>query len=372
MDSMKRWLVPAVLAGVLAFGATSAQAARDVYPPSDNVRTLDSGDAGWTDSTDTAGPCVPVLLCPTVTNSVEPTGGAPGGYLRTAVSNFAGVDATAIGTFVSPTFKYEGVGGEKPDSVKLRLSRIADVAAFLDVTGDGANYSVQLVDTTSGPNVQLIAPTTMAGAEDFTEIRPVDIEPNALKVGHVYRVRIVSTFTSGTAQVIPDASAGYDNIRLVAQRNAGGGNTGGSSGSNGSNGNNGANGGNGSNGGNGGNGGNGNGGHGAGGRFDGNGVVAGAAKLKGDRLILKVKCKTKPRSRCRVNVQALMSRRGPAVSNKRTARVKAGSKRKVSLDLKGKYAAKVARRGKVVIKQVVRKGGKTTRGYKKVKVKAAS
>jgi hypothetical protein len=369
MDSIKRSLIGAVLAGMLAFGATSAQAARDVYPPSDNVRTLDSGDAGWTDSSETTGPCVPVLLCPTVTNSVESTGGAPGGYLRTAVSNFAGVDATGIGTFVSPTFKYEGVGGEKPDSIKLRLSRIADVAAFLDVTGDGANYSVQLVDTTSGPNVQLIAPTTMAGAEDFTEIRPVDIEPNAFKVGHVYRVRIVSTFTSGTAQVIPDASAGYDNIRLVAQRNTGDGNNGGNTGSNGGNG---ANGNNGANGSNGGNGGGGNGGNGAGGRFDGNGVVAGAAKLKGDRLILKVKCKTKPRSRCRVNVQALMSKRGPAVSNKRTARVKAGSKRKVSLDLKGKYAAKVARKGKVVIKQVVRKGGKTTRGYKKVKVKAAS
>jgi hypothetical protein len=59
------------------------------------------------------------------------------------------------------------------------------------------------------------------------------------------------------------------------------------------------------------------------------------------------------------------------VSNKRTARVKAGSKRKVSLDLKGKYVAKVASKRKVVIKQVVRKGGKTIRGYKKVRVKVA-
>jgi hypothetical protein len=291
---------------------------------------------------------------------VPSSGGAGGGYLLTGVSNFAGVDATAKSQWVSPAFTYRGVGGERPDKVKLKLSRIADVESFLEVEGDSANYSVQLVDTTKGPNVQVLPPTTLAGAQDFTEIRPVDVEPGALKVGHSYRFRIVSTFNSGTAQVIPAASAGYDNIRLTAQSRSGSG----SGPGNGSNGSNGSSGSNGSNGGNGGHAGN-------GGRFGGNGVIGRSARLKGDRLIVKVRCKAKERKRCRVKLQARLRKHGPAVTAKRVASVKPGKKRRVALNVRDRYASKLAAKRKVVLRQVVRRGGKKVRGWKKVRVKLA-
>jgi hypothetical protein len=370
MDSIRRWLIPTLIVGVLAFGASAAQAARVVYPSNENVRTLDSGPAGWEDSSDVAGPCVPVLLCPTVTNSIPSSGGANGGYLLTEVSNFAGVDATAKGQFVSPSFKYKGVGGERPDKLKLKLSRIADVEAFLEVEGDSATYSVQLLDS-NGPNVQLLAPTSLGGAPEFTNIKPVDIEPGALRIGHTYRVRIVSTFNSGTAQVVPSANAGYDNIRLTAHRSdkAGSGN-----GGNGGNGNGGSNGGNGNNGANGGNGGNGNGGAngGNGGRFGGNGIIGRTAKLRGDRLIVRVGCKKKESGRCRVKLQARLRKHGPAVTAKRVTSVKPGKKRRVALNVRDRFAERVAKKKKVVLRQVVRKkNGKKVKGYKRVRVKLA-
>jgi hypothetical protein len=179
MDSIRRWLIPCLIVGTLTVGATTAQAARDVYPPDESVRTLNSGPAGWESNSETTGPCVPVLLCPTIENSIPSSGGASGGYLLTEVSNFAGVDSSAIARFISPAFKYDGVGGERPDKLKLKVSRVADVESFLEVQGNSANYTIQLIDS-KGPNVQLVAPTSLGGAPEFTNIRPVDIEPGSL------------------------------------------------------------------------------------------------------------------------------------------------------------------------------------------------
>jgi hypothetical protein len=126
-------------------------------------------------------------------------------------------------------------------------------------------------------------------------------------------------------------------------------------------------GGNGSNGSNGGNGGH----AGNGGRFGGNGVIGRSARLKGDRLIVKVRCKAKERKRCRVKLQARLRKHGPAVTAKRVASVKPGKKRRVALNVRDRYASKLAAKRKVVLRQVVRRGGKKVRGWKKVRVKLA-
>ncbi len=101
--------------------------------------------------------------------------------------------------------------------------------------------------------------------------------------------------------------------------------------------------------------------------------MAGTAKLKGNRLIVKTKCKGKPKGRCLLNLQAKLKKRGPAVTNKRTVRVRAGKKRKASLDVKGKFLADLTSRAangkKIVIRQKLRKGGKVTKGFVKVRVK---
>ena len=126
-----KWLAGiACAAGDVAPSTASASAARSVYPQDRDAISLRNGPAGWTGTTSSEGLCVPVLLCPAITNSI-PSSGGPGnsGYLRTELGSLTGVGATSIGTFTGPAFKYRGVGGSRADDISLRLSRRADVAA---------------------------------------------------------------------------------------------------------------------------------------------------------------------------------------------------------------------------------------------------
>ena len=164
---------------------------------------------------------------------------------------------------------------------------------------------------------------------------------------------------------MPGGSADYDNVRVQAKADLGAGN-GGKGGGNGGNGNGGN--ANGNGGGKGANGNGGNGANGGGGKLSGNGIVSRRATLRGDRLIVKVRCKSKPKARCKIQLQAKMSRHGANATNRRTARVRAGHKRRIALNVRNRYRSRLVARKRVVIKQVVRKGGKSATSYKKVRV----
>ena len=112
----------------------SASAARSVYPQDQGAISLRNGPAGWTGATSSEGLCVPVLLCPSITNST-PSSGGPGnsGYLRTELGSLTGVGATSIGSFTGPAFRYRGVDGATPDEITLRLSRRADVLSLIHI-----------------------------------------------------------------------------------------------------------------------------------------------------------------------------------------------------------------------------------------------
>ena len=362
MDSRKRWLVPCLAALMLMVGASSAQAAKSLYPPDPNARTLDAGPAGYVGTTRTEGLCVPILLCPTVTNSYQPSGGVNNsGYLRTAFGpSIAGVGATSIGIYTSPSFTYNGVEGQEAETLEFIFARRANVAAILQVTGNSATVSVDLVATSGGASVNVINNETLAGQTDFAE-KTVPLATEALAIGQSYQIRITTRVTSGV-QVVPSGFADYDNIRLRAKAKLGGGGNGGGGGGGGGNG--------GGGGGNGGGGGKAN-----DGRFDGNGVIAGPAKLRGDRLLVRVRCNKKPKGRCKLQLQGLLKKRGPVVTNRRTVRVRPGQKRRIALDVRGgpngRVVAALKARKRVVIKQTVRKGGKVTTGFVRVKVKLA-
>lgn len=365
MDFRKLWLLPCLAVGLLFASATSAQAATAVYPTSGGAQNLDAGLAGYTATSSSDGLCVPLLLCPAITNEYHPNGGVQNtGYISTRLGSLLGVGAISEGVFQSPTFTYNGVDGKAADKINVILARRSNVAALLQVAGNSATYSVDLIQVNGGGNVSAINGDTLDGLGTFTE-KSVAIDPDSLKVGGQYKIRITSRFTSGV-QVIPGGSADYDNIRVEAETNSsdGGGGGGGGNGGDGGNGNGGGNGGNGAGGSNGSN-----------GALAGNGVSGGTVTLQGNKLVAKTKCKRAPKGNCKVKLQALLTKKGPAVTKRGSAKVKAGKKGKAKLSVKGQYLSQLtdvaAKAGKIVLKQQVKKGGKKAKGFVKVRVKLA-
>ncbi len=348
MDSKRRWLAPFFAGLLMLLGASTAQAAESVYPTSTPQRTFDSGLAGWSSDKSSEGLCVPVLLCPVITNSYQPTGGAVnnGGFIRTSLGSLTGVGATSSGLFTSPAFKYTGVGGKQPDSLSFKLARRSNVAALLSVTGNDATYSVKLINMSGHANVVVLEDQPLEGANGWADIPSVSVDPTQVKIGDLYRVRIISRFVSGV-QILPGGSADYDRVRLIAR-----GDSTGSSGSKGG-------------------GGSGGGGDSFFGKGGGKATITAVKRRGDDQLRLTVHCASKPDYRCKARTAALLRRGGSQVTSNRSVRVRPGEKRRVSVDIKTRYQDEVASRKRIVIKQRSKlrgdKHAKTT--YKKLRIR---
>ena len=339
----KTWLTPLVIAALLA-GASSAEAAKTLYPSQAGARDLNSGAAGWVGSSSSEGLCVPLVLCPAITNSVPSSGGKNGsGYLDTSLGSLLGVGATSIGTFTGPEFTYDGAGGEKPDAVQVDLVRKADVEALLSVAGNSATFSVKLVDSSGGADVTAIPSSSLAGATSFTKVPSAEIDPSDLKLGHTYQIQISTRFESGAA-LLPGGTAGYDNVALKARTT---GRRGGHNGQNGANGANGANTANAA-----------------------GGVIANKVRIKGKFVVVKVKCsRHSAKRKCKSKLNARLSRKGPQVTSTQRARVKSGRADKVKLRIKGKYRDDLKGVKRLTIKRKTRVAGKVKTTYKSARVK---
>jgi hypothetical protein len=356
MDSMKRVVAFCIATAFALLAGTATAGAAQLYPAGEDARSLDNGPAGYEATSDQSGPCVLSLLCPDITNEYRSTGGVRNsGHLNTTLDGFTGVEAVTTGTWLGRGFKYNGFDGENPGELTLRLARRADVAPLLAVEGNSATYSVDLVDESGGPAISVIERESLANLEDFIE-KSVRVDSSALRLGDSYRIRIRTRFETGT-QVIPGVTADFDDIRLRATAdesgNGGGGGTGG--------------GGNGS-------GGNGNGGGGGNGALGGGGkatISGGAVILRGSKLLVKVRCAKKPKTRCKSRIDARLKKRGPKVTNKRIARVRPGQKRRIALDVRPRFLDEVTASKKIVIKQRSKLTGqrKANTTYKKVRVK---
>lgn len=329
----------------------AAGAAGSKYPSPSAARGFDGGAAGWDSSSSTEGICLPPLLCASVENSFQASGGADGGgYIRSAYLGVVGTTAvggTTTATWQSPPFTYSGAGGDEPGGLALTLDRRANVDQLLGVAGNSAEYSVRLVDLSAGgEGVTLIAPTTLAGARSWTDVSSGSINPGSLTIGDEYRIQISSRYTSGTS-VLVSGNADYDNVVLSAVTGNGGGK---------------------------GNGGNGNGsGDGKGsGAFSSQrleellrGATPGTATvLHGNkRLLVRVKCPRKVGRQCRTTVQGLL-RKGRPATVKRTVRVRAGKSRLVALQVKPKAREQVAKRKRLLVRQKVSAGKATATVFK--------
>ena len=349
MDSTKRRIAFCIAIALTMFtGAATAGAAQNLYPPGEDARSLNNGPAGYEGSSDQSGPCAISLICPEVSNEYQPAGGVrDSGYLRTTLSGFTGVEAVTTATWLGRDFAYDGVAGETPDELSLRLARRADVAPLLAVEGNSATYSVDLVDQSGGAAISVIERESLANLEDFIE-KSVRVDASALSLGKDSRIRIRTRFETGT-QVIPGVTADFDDIRLRAKSDPAGGGDGGGSG---------------------GGGGNGGGALGGGGKA----TIGGTAVLRGSKLLVRVRCARKPNARCKARIDARLSKRGPKVTNKRIARVRRGTTRRVALDVRPRFLEQVSSSRKVTIKSrsklLGRGRAKTT--YKKVKVRIKS
>jgi hypothetical protein len=311
------------------------------YPLGKEARSFHQGAGGWQGSTSFEGPCISGVNCPTVTNDYAPSGGADGqgdGYLRTTIGSLVGVGATSRGIFVSPSFEYQGAGGREPGELTLSLKRRSTLGTLLSVSGNSAEYSVDLVDVSPGGSATSVIDAEPIGDQSSWRGNDVSVAPTGLALGDRYRVRITSEFVTGV-QVVPGGSVGYDDVILHATRPPRGGN-----------------------------GGSGGGGH---HRLRGR-LVRGISPLAikhGKHLSVRVKC---PRSvrpdKCRLKVAALLKRKGPRVTNSRKARLGAGKKRHLRLRVKHAHSKKVAHRRHILVAEKVRIGHRTIRVVKSVKV----
>ena len=334
--------VAATLALALAL-ATAAGAAVSKYPPAAASRGF-SGAAGWTSSSGSDGACLPPLLCATVTNSFQETGGADGGgFIRSAYTGVVGVSAvggTTRGVWESPGFTYSGIAGGEATTISLSLDRRASVDQLLAVAGNSAEYTVRLIDLSEGGEaVTLIAPTTLAGANSWTGVSRGSIDPESLTPGDEYRIQITSSYTTGTS-VLVTGNADYDNVVLSASDGVGrGGKKGNGKGK-------------------------GNGGGSGSGAFDSQRLeellrqaTPGTAVLggKGKKLFVRVKCPRKIGHACRTTAQGLLRKKRPATL-KRTVRLRSGKSKLLALRVKPKARRQVAKRKRLLVRQKVRAG----------------
>ena len=335
-----------------AFASPVTAASGSTEYPGSAARTFSGGAAGWSSSSSFDGTCVPPLVCPSVANAYVASGDAQGnGYITSAyfgVVGVGGVGGTTTSVWESPTFTYSGNSGGSPGSLSVALSRRSDVGQLLAVAGNSATYAVQLVDVSEGNDViGVIAPTTLAGADDWTAVG-ASVKPGRLNVGDSYRIRIVTSYSTGTS-VLVTGSADYDNVVLRASASGDGNGTGDGKGSKGKDGSDGG---------------------------DGRNSLRssellslfgsgqpGAATLKGKRLLVRVKCPKAIGASCRVRVQGLIRKGKPATATSRV-KVGKGKTRLVALKVKPRLRGKVAKRKKLLVRQTVRAGGTTATVFK--------
>lgn len=338
--------VAASLALALAF-ATAAGAAVSKYPSAAVSRGFSGSAAGWTSSSSSDGLCLPPLLCATVTNSFQETGGADGGgYIRSAYTGVVGVSAvggTTRGVWESPAFAYAGAAGGEATAINLSLDRRASVDQLLAVAGNAAEYTVRLIDITEGGEaLTLIAPATLAGANAWTGVSRGSIDPESLTPGDEYRIQITSSYTTGTS-VLVTGNADYDNVVLSASDGVGRGGKKGNGKGKGNGGGNGT------------------------GAFGSQRLeellrqaTPGTAVLgsKGKRLLVRVRCPRKIGHACRTTAQGLLRKHRPATL-KRTVRLRSGKSKLLVLRVKPKARKQVAKRKRLLVRQKVRAGKAT-------------
>ena len=222
-NRFRRALAGAVVIGVFAALPTQAGAvdALSIYHPDQNARQFTTSAGGFTATSSASGLCVPVLLCPAVTNTYVASGGTAGaadGHLRTSIADLLGVAGRSTSVWTGPAFTYQGAADQDPTSVVATIARRVNLGALLSVVGNEATYSVELVnETAGGVATRVIDDAPLTGTAGWTRSALVAINPADLARGHSYRFRIITQFVYGAA-VLQSGGVDYDDLILLAGR----------------------------------------------------------------------------------------------------------------------------------------------------------
>jgi hypothetical protein len=343
---MRRVFSIAVLGCAIASSslAGTALGSTNEYAPEQQARDFNGGAGGWTFSTEYGGLCVPAVTCYLVGGEHVPANGAEGasdGYLRTDLTTIADAVTETNAIFRSPSFTYQGAGGEEPKKLTFTLDRRTDLGAVLPVITDDATFEVKALQA-GGPAVTLIDATSMAGAEDaWTSVPQAQLDTDDLKVGKTYQIEITSTFQAGV-QVIGTGTIDYDNVVIRAVGGGGGGG-------------------------------------GAGNAGPGGGLTTaiknniGSATHKGNRIRVPVGC---PRfvapKKCALRVAARLKRKGGNATSTAGLQVRAGKKRTAVLTVTKAYRDQIEGRKRIFVRvRAQAGGGKKRTVIKRVKLRHA-
>jgi hypothetical protein len=220
-------LLGAVIASALLFAIPVPAAHADTYAPDAVNQDFSGSQGGWSQTTDYSGLCIQTLVCPAVVNGWYGGGADGNGYIRTQFGSVASTLAgTSVGIWDSPAFTYNGLKGKAPGSVTFDMNILRNVGALLDLSAfNDAQYRVDLVDQGNGNRISVVPPTLIAPDGGWTAIPSASVNPNLVKLGHAYTIRITTTYHA-VVTVVATGEVGYDNVQLVTAAANGGGNGG--------------------------------------------------------------------------------------------------------------------------------------------------
>jgi len=318
--------VAAVAMLALCAPAAPAGAATDVYPAGGGAF---GGDAeGW-QVTDAS--CNAPAFC-SASGGYRGDDGRPAGSLGadTNVSlNLLSLFKSTV-TLQSPDFEV-GAGG----AATLHLERRFSAGSLVDLS-PRLDYSVQLIDRTSGKRSSSISETVEDGAGWSGEDGAATV-----KAGHAYAISIRAVTTSsvaGTGLISGSTSARFDNVALSVDGADGRG----------------------------------------GGASDGApgaawlaalapATLAGPAQAKGTRLYVKARCPAKVGRACRLSVLGLLAKHRPATT-RRTVKVASGKAKRLALKVRPRAKGSVAARKRLLFKVRVRAGRTHATAFKRLRL----
>lgn len=315
--------------------AAPAQAATGVYP--EGGGEFNGGAEGWQA---TGAGCDVAVLC-TASGGYDGLDGRPAGSLSADTNigvNLLSLFHSTV-TLQSPDFEVGTAG-----AATLHLERQFDAGSLIDLAPQ-LNYSVQLVDRTSGKRATSISEVVEGGSGWSGEDGAATV-----KVGHTYAILITartSSTVAGTGLLSGATSARFDNVALTVHHAAG----------------------------------DSRGGSGAGGGAGGGSgaitdarlatlapaTVTGPAQLQGKRLLVKARCPKKVGHACRISLLGLLKKHKAATA-KRTVKVAKGKTKRLVLKVKPRAKGRVAARKRLLFKVKVRAGGARATAYKRLRL----
>jgi hypothetical protein len=314
--------------------AGPAQAATNVYPAGEG--TFTGGVQGWV-VTDAS--CNVPLLCTAEGGYDGSDGNPPGSFAAntTIAANLLTLFKSTV-TVQSPDFTVAGAGDGT-----LHLDRQFVSGALVNLAPQ-SNYTVNLIDRTTGTTTEVLTETIPAASAFTGKDHAVSV-----KAGHVYAISITAEISSTVvgAGLTGTTSMRYDNVAVSVQTSGGGAGNGSGSGS------------------------------GSGGGLtnaqllsliSGNNTsLIGPATLKGNKLTVRTRCPAKVGRTCKIAVQGLLSRHKPATANRKVT-VRKGKTKKAVLKVKPKALKKVAAKKRLLFKETVRAGKAHATVYKRLKL----